>query len=196
MSNDCLFTMYVAGRKADVEAVHNRLDYESDSAVSFARIKDVEPMYEPWAASDDGEVVLMAFYGCCAWSVETCMRDGDERYHSYPQNPEVTTTLELTARELDVDLEVYSSELGMGFAEHYRYEGGSGECLADETVDYHESWFDDQTDFEENREAYGVPEGITFDDLDDGVYRTGGFDESCNISVEGWSKRHEHTPKL
>lgn len=193
MSNDCTFSMFVAGRKESVQKAYRRLSYEDDTSPHFARIKDLEQPGEPWAQSDDGEVVLMAFYGCCAWSVESCMR-GVYEIAYYHANPDELTTLELTARELDVDIEVYSCEPGMGFAEHYRYEGSSGRCIEDETVDYRELYFVDQEDFEENREAYGVPEGITYEDLDDGNYRDGGFDESCSVSVEGWVSRHGILP--
>lgn len=196
MSNDCIFTMHVAGRADDVKEVHKRLDWDSDSPVHFARIKDIEPMSDPWATSEDGEVVLMAFYGSCAWSVESCMLDGDEFCHYYPLRPDVLTTLGRTACELDVDLEVYSTEPGCAFAEHYVYEGGTGTCLLDDTRGYTELWFEDKADFEENHEAYGVPDGITFDDLDDGTYRDGGFEETCSLSVDGWLSRHGIAPHL
>ena len=106
------------------------------------------------------------------------------------------TTLELTARELDVDIEVYGCEPGIGFAEHYLYEGGSGLCLADETVDYTELWFEDREDYELNRDAWGVPGEVAYEDLDDGTYRDGGFDESCSVSVEGWVSRHGASVRL
>ena len=195
MSNDCMFSMFVVGRSDSVRETYRRLSYEDETAPHFARIKDVEPLADAWAQAEDGDVVLMAFYGSCAWSVESCMRESCDLDY-YRSNPGELTTLELTARELDVDIEVYGCEPGIGFAEHYLYEGGSGLCLADETVDYTELWFEDREDYELNRDAWGVPGEVAYEDLDDGTYRDGGFDESCSVSVEGWVSRHGASVRL
>lgn len=188
MANDCAFVLYVAGRRADVGEVYRRLEGGRDGEPWFAGVRSLQPVTEPWVSLGGGDVVLMAFYGCCAWSVETSLRD-PRRFRPGSQ----ATCLEETARVLDVDVEVFGRECGQGIAEHYVYEGGTGDCLMDEASDYCEYWYEEYEfgSFEEFVNTYGLSSSLRREDLDDDVYCEGGFDESPTISAELWARRHE-----
>lgn len=85
-----------------------------------------------------------AYYltGNCAWSVYSCMFQGYGTYYSSCPERTHHTTLPLISKDLGVDVEVYSSEPGMAFAEHYIIE--KGEVLVDECVEYEEYYTDDE----------------------------------------------------
>ena len=54
-------------------------------------------------------------------------------------------TLFQAADELKLNIEVYSTEPGCQFAEHYKYE--NGECIDDECEPYQEEWNEDSDEY-------------------------------------------------
>ena len=93
----------------------------------------------------DGTVAWISGY--CAWSVYCCMLGGPQTYSQVREDDkflklktEHSTTMEEATKELDLVVEIFSCEPGMGFAEHYVID--NGEVTTDENFDYHEFWLD------------------------------------------------------
>lgn len=61
--------------------------------------------------------------GTCAWSVYSCMWEGEHTYFDQSKDP-TRTSLIIESREKELDIEVYSEESGLGFEEHYRVKNG------------------------------------------------------------------------
>lgn len=162
MPNYCNYSMKVRGTKEGVEefvkVMKSNGNYTS-MEFGFERHMgsrvfeaDVWDMYE---CDDYCEASIS---GYCAWSVACCMNDDDFSYYQQLKSKYgkdcKSTTLQLESQNLNLDIEVYSSETGMCFAEHYRFR--DGECLADECVDYMECFLGDFETKEEAEEFYEI----------------------------------------
>ena len=93
----------------------------------------------------------------------------------------VTNLRNETAR-LSLEVEIYSTETGEQFAEHYHFK--SGEELASEKRDYRECFWDREAHptFEEFKAVNDISDGVTEDDLDDECYYEGGFDVVFSVA--------------
>lgn len=108
MSNWCDYELKVCGKKPDVEDFAERFREEFDLTVTDGiQIED--------------NVELKGF-GMCAWSVLTSII-----------RPE-GFDLKRVSKELSLAVEIYSTENGMGFQEHYLVI--KGEVLKDDCEDY------------------------------------------------------------
>lgn len=162
MANTCYFDMLVKGTKENckeflniMKGTHER--YFGRVEFGYPQETDYETHYE---ISTDGE---------CAWSVVCTMVESV----SYCDRNTPSTTLLEESKLLDLDIEVYSSEASMEFAEHYHYK--NGEVLAEECVDYFE-YFWDKDEFptlEEFNDYYGT--SFTTKDFYDDLAIAGGF---------------------
>jgi hypothetical protein len=138
MPNICTYSMRVKGTPEAIDELAKRLtDYSH--APHFWRIFDAERCDSP--LEDNGEL-LTGFYGSCAWSVRSCMMDDSPLCYACEFASEgKSTSLDKTARELGIDIEVYSEEVGCGFAEHYLYTRDGSKAVA-ETTDCEEYYWD------------------------------------------------------
>ena len=102
----------------------------------------------------------MTFYGECAWSFYASMG----MVHQYSDFPPSSTVCKIS-KLLDLSVEIYTTEPGEQFAEHYYCK--SGNVLIDQCVDYEEFWWDEREcptidDFNAGRDGRG---GKAFCDL-------------------------------
>ncbi len=159
MANDCCFKMKLVGDKKDRDAWLKKMEsYDEDN--HFHRIFWTE-VYD-----EDEEATYIA--GDCAWSVESCCRSG------YTGGVDL---LEKNSKDLNLTVEIWTTEPGMGFQEHYIYD--KGECEEDECVDYSEHYWD-RTDYPEFadyvNEWWGEECPYVEEDFDeDGYMEEGGF---------------------
>lgn len=176
MANNCMYDLKVAGKKEDVEEFISELRYEAPR--SFARIFSAESL--DFGTLSDGRYYAY-IGGDCAWSVYSCMFRGDIGTYASKDN-ELLDLAEESAR-LNLDVEIYSTETGIGFSEHYHYD--CGEEIANEECDYHEYYYAPEAyeSFDEFKKCYDIPETITEDDLENECYITGGF--NYNFEIDG-----------
>lgn len=178
MPNYCSYTMRVKGTCEAIDEMEKRLtDYDHTPhfwrVFEAYRVDDVSPVAE----GDDADMVT-EFSGDCAWSVHSCMCEGEATYATDYADQGKSTSLEKTAEELGLDIEVYSEEPSIGFAEHYLYMR-DGTKVEDET-DLTEIWWDrdEYPTFEELNNEYDLTaNGITEESFGDEEYVSiGGYD--------------------
>lgn len=137
MANWCSFKMMVRGEPKNVDTFYGYLtDYEN-SPRYFARIFNAEKDSESCAEG----IKTLRLSGDCAWSVYSCMCEGEYTYYSesHESDPKLTCLREVTEL-LHLEVEIKSEEPGMGFWEHFQYK--DGDCLCDETGDLLSDGFD------------------------------------------------------
>jgi len=95
------------------------------------------------------------FFGYCAWSVYSCMLEGPFTYYSdnHKENIEkygkdFSLTLPMACKELGLEVEIFSSEPGMCFAEHYHV-SANGELLTEDETDYVEHYIEECETYED-----------------------------------------------
>lgn len=166
MANHCYYDMKIKGFAWDCrEWVRRMQNYNAPHHFFSIFSCDVYDEGE----TDDGDCYMQMF-GDCAWSLDTCCRG-----KGYSGNEDLFS---INTKELNLVMEVFSSEPGVGFQEHYLYD--KGDCVEDQCEDY-EEWFWDRTEyetFEQFKEGCDLPDSVTEDDLDDNsCYTVGGFGE-------------------
>ena len=148
MANACYYEMLIKGRREDCEKW-------------IERTRD-EICYE---GGDDNEW-FMKIEGYCDWSLEICYRN--------PKYSDGKDFFTANTEELNLIIEAWSEEPLMGFQEHYIYD--HGKCILDECFNWIEAYFNkyEYPTFSDFKSAYGIPEHITEDDLDEnGCYIVG-----------------------
>lgn len=98
----------------------------------------------------------------CAWSVFVCMFEGAHTYFTQNNTPEFTeqygpsfaTNVVFESARLHLDIEIFSSEPGMCFQEHYRLVNGVK--VTDECVDAFFVYMEDCETLDDFREYYPV----------------------------------------
>ena len=159
MANHCDFIMQITGRRENVEELIDMLKWQRKH-----KDEGLGRVYECW--EDDIEELNEEFIsaqvsGYCAWSVLTAMRNYGGRYPS----------LESETERLNLLVELYSSESGMGFQEHCMID--KGEVVIDECVDYEEHYVEDYDSIEDYNAEYGMD--LTEDMVEDGYVYIGGY---------------------
>lgn len=149
MPNECSYTMYAEGKPEAIDELIARMTFKYDHSegsevenrvhfwrVLEANVEELEPRTEGTR--------LISIAGYCAWSVRACMFDGENTYAGdRAKDPELApycTSLEKTAKELGLEIEVFSDEAGVGFAEHYHY--APYELPVEESCDFEEVFWD------------------------------------------------------
>ena len=143
--------------------------------VNTYRFRD--PISEAVEEEDDG-FFSITISGECAWSVKSCMIGNDPFCYHSPDRIKGTTLCEQAAR-YGIRIEVFSSEPGMCFMEHYLI-SEKGELLAEECVEYQEICLDDFESKEEAEEAIGesIPERVW---ENEDWYEVGGMEWAYSI---------------
>jgi hypothetical protein len=142
MANYCDFVMQIVGRKDDVEELIEMMQWKGKyEGCGLGRIYEC---YQDNIEELNENVVSAQVSGYCAWSVLTAMRGYDGRCPS----------LESETERLNLVVEVYSTEPGMGFQEHCMIE--NGDVVLDECVDYQEHYIGDFDTLEEYNNEYGT----------------------------------------
>lgn len=144
MPNYCDYEMKVLGRKEAVEEFikvmkanydYGKMEFSHDRHMG-GRVFEANP-YDFEKVDDDDELWAVMIDGYCAWSVHSCMFDGGHTYYNdlksaYKEKCR-STTIPIEAERLDLDVEVFSQETGIGFEEHYVVR--KGEVITDDCVD-------------------------------------------------------------
>ena len=101
---------------------------------------------------DENGDIIRAVSGYCAWSVYSCMFEGEHTYYNdFMRDFGIRyigffgTTIPELSRLLNLDIEIFSEETGVCFQEHYRVTNGNI-IINDEvhiTVDYDEETQED-----------------------------------------------------
>lgn len=176
MPNYCTYSLRAKGTPKAIDELEARLtDY--DHTPHFWRVFEaIRSDDDPDGKAGEDDVVVAQFDGSCAWSVYSCMCEGEHTYASDHGTPETATSLHKTAKELGLEIEVFSEEPGIGFAEHFHY-GADGGVIADETCDFEEVWWDrdEYPTFDEFAEENDTC-GLTEEDFGEEEYASvGGF---------------------
>lgn len=123
MPNWCNFSIKVKGEQKNVAAFDKVMrNSASPTRVHtdgfLPRVLEVEQI-----DSTGGDAT---YGGLCAWSVHTCMMDAPDCYPTRWKRDDVdgkfsgVTSLPELAEKLKLEIEVFSNEFGMDFAEYYR----------------------------------------------------------------------------
>ena len=159
MPNYCDYEMRVQGKKENVEEFVRviKTDYHYDDAGN-CKCEAGRHLWRVFEANDDmvdieDGMAVANIWGYCAWSVFSCMFDGDGTYQQ-DRPDSCGTTLQIESKNLCLDIEVYSKEPGMCFMEHYYID--NGEITVDECVEYAEYCICDYETKEEAEEELGI----------------------------------------
>ena len=144
-------------------------------------------------APDDEELCLYG-WGYCAWSVYTCMFSGPHTYYSdakdYPVS--LSVTLPDACKMLSVEAEIYSSESGCTFAEHYHV-NGDGEILSDECTKFFDVYIDEYGSFEDYekmcKEEYGEEPLLTKE-----TFENARDEGECSVAICEWLDENRNWP--
>lgn len=145
MPSYCDFEMKVTGSKNNVREFLNVLKRKDCDEPHFQRIIEASVYKEETLENSSYTAYIK---GCCAWSVHTCMLNGDGTYNNDIEDEEQTITLESESERLGINIEVWSKETSLGFAEHYIYQSGEevlNECFS---CEYTSEETDEDTDLD------------------------------------------------
>lgn len=129
MANDCFYELRAKGSEANLKRLASILKYD-DKEYALSRIFSAEICDETKDA--------ISIFGDCAWSVYCCMCEGDSTYFNGGtpvfDNGAKRTTIDRLAKMLNLKIEIWSEECGIGFQEHYLI-NEEGEFLIDDCRD-------------------------------------------------------------
>lgn len=176
MPNICIGTVKVRGYKDNVEEftriIQSNYDY-SKPDLDFHK-PHFWRIFEAYIASYEtyGLLAVAEYDISCAWSVAVCMLPGKFSYYADTKDgingvKTYGTHLLEIGKKLNLDVEIFSSEPGMGFQEHYRIQ--SGIMCEDECTEYHELY---------------IGEYETYQDLIDDYKGDDRFIKACGINSE------------
>ena len=144
MANNCGYEIRVKGKKENLEKFYHYMDYENQNEEEkhFARIFSHEREYYTTTDGNEG----MYIYGDCAWSLHTCLMKGQGSYFgSEDENPQLVNAVDVS-KELDLEIEMWSEEPGVGFCEHKYIK--KGEVIFDECMDLREEQNEETDEWE------------------------------------------------
>lgn len=152
MPNLCDFSLKVKGHPKDLEIIKSIFlaDYSyKDKALDYCTAP--YHLFRTWVHDDvkdeSVEGSYLSIYGDCAWSVFSCMFEGSSTYYnmfSDYENFKGGTLIKLS-KDYQVDIEVYSSECGMCFQEHYVIK--NGKLLVEDVVEWFEEYNEDLDEY-------------------------------------------------
>lgn len=119
----------------------------------------------------------------CAWSAYVCMFNGPGSYY-YHDSKELIygTHVQEQAKRLQLEIEIYSEEPGVGFQEHYLVDNFGNIIINDEKDDYQEIYIEEYKDYNDYLEDYEDYNPISEEEFNtvknsgDEYYRSGGFE--------------------
>lgn len=163
MANICDFTMRIAGTEPAVAELLNRIVNEPGWRI-YEVVQNGE--FTPYPNCKSRAIGYVDAEGTCAWSVTTSMiANGLER------------TLKTEAKRLSLAVEVFSSEPGIGFQEHYLIDHDGKAVIAD-CVDFWEYSLDCITTDEEWKDieaTTGCTREVLMSTERDGFITAGGY---------------------
>lgn len=183
MANICDFSMRVKGTKENIDKFYNALRQKGNVWIGRGTF-DTDIQYEPTSEID---IFYADIYGGTKWSIYSSLihnaismrTEPDTWYWGENKNPNdyEFITLWEACEKYSLDMEVYSSECGCAFQEHFMYVNGK---QFEECVDYYEFDVEEYDTKEEAEEDLGE----TFTDeewntakADDNWIKRGGYEE-------------------
>lgn len=155
MPNYCDYNMKIKGTRENVLEVIKCLETDYDygtgkpSHKHFFRVFDCYYDETDFEENEDGTITAWVS-GYCAWSVYSCMCDGEHSYYNDIKKSHPDTCMGISLAEASRDyhclIEVFSEETGMCFSEHYVFL--EGECLCDECVELQITEEDEYGDYQ------------------------------------------------
>lgn len=164
MANDCYYNMRIVGKTANVEELIRMMNREKEfKNKGLGRVRSAY-IYESNIIKNG--IACYDLDGDCAWSVFSSMIDYDIGLIS-------------ETKRLRLAIEVYSSESGFAFQEHYII--AKGDIICEDVVDWNEFFIDKYlTDEELNSIADKAnctrEEVMAIATEQDGRFEIGGFD--------------------
>lgn len=169
MPNYCDYEIKIVGKKENVEKLFSYLKsdysytaiYDKDkkhyvNKLSFCeadkhffRVFDADRLE---AEEIDKDTYILIVGGYCAWSVYSCMMKGEYTYYDDLKKTVIiddfrgTNMLEAT-KDLNLKVEIFSSEPGCEFMEHYIID--KGEIKVDEESEYKTIYNEDTCEYKE-----------------------------------------------
>ncbi len=134
MANDCNYEMKIRGSKEAINRVIACLNTDYNYCEGKPEHKHFFRVFEATEEEleDNGDgTFTQSIYGYCAWSVWSCMMEGDHTYYNDVKrnHPDTFMGTSLKEQSQDCEIEVFSEEWGMLFSEHYHFK--NGECVDD-----------------------------------------------------------------
>ena len=155
MANICDFSMFVIGRKSDIESFYDALTQKGNIWMGRGAC-DTDLVLEVY----DNENYSAEINGWCKWSVSSALIHNAVSMEADPNrwsfgNVDASqlqfVTLFEASKRWNLSVEVFSAEGGMCFQEHYVV--NNGDVIVDECVDWRDGWdisdYDSKEDFEE-----------------------------------------------
>lgn len=183
MANLCDFEMRVKGRNINMKKFMDALTQKNN--IYIGRGADACIDYDD--EEDESEENTATVSGYCKWSIWSSLIDNAVSmrktpkawYHEKGEENLTFITLIEASTIYDLDIEVFSSEPGVGFEEHYYIEKGN--MINDECVDYTEIYVGEFETKEEAEEEYEIKiPDEEWDNADDYIKR-GGFNWDFKI---------------
>lgn len=118
MPNWCNFEMRVKGKKRDIEKAYKQI-FASDYGDEGRHLHRVHTDFNEFQFNENGIAVIN---GYCAWSVHSCMFDGEGTYalSEKAKNPNyLGTTIVQISKDFNLIIEICSEETMMGFIEEF-----------------------------------------------------------------------------
>lgn len=169
MANYCAFDMRITGKEDAIKEFIAMLSWQGefeDCGLGRTYSFDADELEETAVPG----IFAVTGYGDCAWSVLTAM---------CAEFRGEAPSLESETERLGLVVEVYSSEPGMCFQEHYIFVKGN--CILDDSVDYKEHWIEEFDSLEEYNKEYDTD--FTEDMVYEGNVCIGGYgDEYANFA--------------
>ena len=127
MANNCWYDLSVKGTEENVKAFIRAMKWQDEYAdCGVGRVFECDIIDEfAWRGEYYAKIS-----GDCAWSVKSAM------CQAYNEN-----NLEAISQRLNLTIEVFSEEPGIGFMEHFAVENGS--IMVDDCFDYYECDIDE-----------------------------------------------------
>ena len=175
MPNICFGYITAIGRKDCLEEFANILNAHYDyNDMTFSHKPHMFRIFDSYPGEYDqldGLQYAVDFMIECAWSLSSCMFN-DHKYsyyqelkNKYKENFFGTTITEI-AKRLNLQVEMYSEEGGMGFSEHYIIDN-YGNILEDECYDYFEEYIGDYDSFDDYVRDYDNEPRITEEEFNE-----------------------------
>lgn len=143
MANECDFGMRITGRRRDIEEFLGVIDIFSQAKrdrcirgvlLTKSKKKDVLTQFEK--ISDD-DITTYEIEGFCRWSVYSAMLEGEHTDYQECKdlNDDKVTSLLRESELLNLVIEVYGSEPGLGFEEYFFIKFGQIEMFEAKNFD-------------------------------------------------------------
>lgn len=115
----------------------------------FFRVFDASPYEEPWWYIGITKCVCIDFD--VAWSIYSCLFPGPQTYYNDFQtehpNQHFGSNILIESKRLQLEIEIWSYEPGMGFQEHYKI--CSGILVKSEEHRFNGIWLEDYSNYQE-----------------------------------------------